>query len=223
MSRLEYRVEELARRLNNLLRVGTIHAADYNTARVRVASGGVVTAWLPWLTLRSGSDRSWWAPEVDEQVLLLSPGGDPAQGVVLPAVYQDAYPAPASSPDIDRRVYADGAVVEYDRAAHVLTAKIPGDVVVKAEGNITATAGANITGEAGSGIELTAPHITLNGKIMLNGPLTHGGGSLGGDARLNGKLHVRETITTDADVKARVSLNNHTHGCREGGTSTPNG
>jgi phage baseplate assembly protein gpV len=111
--------------------------------------------------------------------------------------------------------------MEYDREAHVLSATIPGDAVIKVTGNIDAQAGQNISANAGSKISLTAPKIDLNGVIMLNGPVTQGGGSNGGDAQLNGRLHVAETITTDADVVAEVSLNHHTHGCPDGGTGGP--
>ncbi|MBE0529536.1 MAG: phage baseplate assembly protein V [Rhodospirillales bacterium] len=107
---------ELDRRLANVVRIGTVAEADYPAARVRVAIGDNLTGGLPWLTARAGGDRAWWAPEVGEQVMVFSPGGDLAQGVVLPALFSNAAPAPADSPDIRREVYADGLVIEHDRA-----------------------------------------------------------------------------------------------------------
>lgn len=214
---MNFRVSDMERRLASVIRVGTVAEADYSAARVRVAFGEAVSDWLPWLTLRAGNDRTWWSPEVGEQVVVLSPSGDTAQGVVLGSIYQSAHPAPASSPDVDRRVYADGAVIDYDRSAHRLHAVIPGDIVAKASKNVTVQAGGVISVTAGSAVEVTAPQITLNGTIFLNGPMTQGGGSGGGNATLKGNLHTVGDITTDADVCAAVSLNGHVHPCPHGG------
>lgn len=38
-----------------------------------------------------------------------------------------------------------------------------------------------------------------------------------GNLSVDGKIHAKDDITTDADVKARVSLNDHTHGGVQGG------
>ena len=208
-----FKLSDLERRLASLIRFGTVEEADYAAARVRVAMGGAVSHWLPWITLRAGGDRSWWAPEAGEQVLVLSPSGDTAQGVVLGSLFQTAHPAPGASANLDRRVYADGAVIEYDREAHRLHALIPGDAVLEVSRDVRVQAGGGITATAGTQAEITAPQIILNGAIFLNGPLIQGGGSGGGDAVLNGSLHVVGEVTTDADVRAAVSLNSHVHGC----------
>ena len=43
---------EVSRRLENLVRRGTIAAIDHQAARVRVSTGPNTTDWLPWLALR---------------------------------------------------------------------------------------------------------------------------------------------------------------------------
>ncbi|WP_439587658.1 phage baseplate assembly protein V [Hydrogenophaga sp.] len=116
---------ELLRRLENLLRPGTIHAVNHATARVRVASGGLVTDWLPWFERRAGNVRTWSPPSVGEQCLVLSPGGDPANGFVLVGVASDAHPSPSASPHVDRTQYPDGTTIDYDHAAHVLRVDAP--------------------------------------------------------------------------------------------------
>lgn len=214
---MEFEFSDLERRLALLIRYGTVQEADYAAARVRVAMGGAVSHWLPWITLRAGGDRSWWAPEPGEQVLVLSPSGETAQGVVLGSIFRAAHPAPAASPDVDRRVYADGAVVEYDREAHRLHALIPGDVILEASKGVNVKAGGSVVVNAGASAEITAPRIVLSGEIFLDGPLTQGGGAGGGDAVLNGALHVVRDVTTDADVRAAVSLNGHVHVCEQCG------
>lgn len=115
----EFRIAELERLTANLLKVGTISAVDTAAARARVTVGEIVTAPLPWFTRRAGGDRDWWSPEPGEQVMVLSPCGDMAQGVVLPAIYHDGRPAPSNDGNVARIVFADGAVVEHDRAGRL--------------------------------------------------------------------------------------------------------
>jgi len=90
----DFQATELDRRLANIVRLGTVEQADYAKARIRVRCGDMLTGWLPWLTTRAGKDITWWAPDIGEQVVVLSPSGEPAQGVVLFAVYQNSSPQP---------------------------------------------------------------------------------------------------------------------------------
>ena len=171
MMELEYRVAELERRLRSMIATGTIEELDETEARVRVTTGGRTTTWLPWLTQRAGSDREWWAPESGEQVLLLCPDGDLALGIVLPAIYRDAFPPPASEKGVHRTVYEDGAVTEYNRVSHTLKADIPGavdltcsgDATIKAEGTVTLTGvgGVQIDGAGGQNCRGTVNGFSL--------------------------------------------------------------
>ena len=127
------RLVELRRRIDNLLRVGQVAEVDTDRARVRVhygvgAAGSGLEAqtdWIPWLTQRAGADRTWWAPSVGEQVLVLAPAGDLASAVALPAVYQQSAPPPAQDAAKHVTVYEDGCVVRYDAAAHVAAIELP--------------------------------------------------------------------------------------------------
>lgn len=122
---------ELARRLANVVRAGTVASVDAENYRVRVRydtdddGNAILTAPIPWLVVRAGGDRTWWAPEVGEQVVLLSPSGEITEAFALPALYSDARPAPSA--DVDKRVeqHADGALFEYDREAHVYKIVLP--------------------------------------------------------------------------------------------------
>ncbi len=111
------RLTDAERRIANVIRIGTVWTADYAAATARVRIGDIVTAPMPWLTTRAGGDRSWWAPEVGEQVLVLAPSGELAQSVVLPSIYATAAPAPAASAGVTRAVWGDGLIIEHDRAA----------------------------------------------------------------------------------------------------------
>lgn len=80
-------LNDIMRLIGNLVRIGNVSELDLANARCRVATGSNVTAWLPWMTHRAGRTRSWWAPSVGEQVLLLSMGGELNTAFVLPAVF----------------------------------------------------------------------------------------------------------------------------------------
>ena len=78
---------EIVRRLENVVRLGTVAEVRYETpARCRIKTGDLITDWLPWTTARAGGDRSWWAPEVGEQVIAAVVLSDEAEalGVVEP-------------------------------------------------------------------------------------------------------------------------------------------
>lgn len=240
---MSFEIAELNRQFNNFARIGTVHSVDYEQNTARVEFGTVVTDYLPWLTTRAAGNRTYNSLEIGEQVFVITPPGQ-SLGVIVGVLNQTAHPAPDHSSDIQKTIYKDGSVIEYDRAKHVLTADVKGDVKVlatesvsvDATKNIVANAGADITATAsnvtvkansavtitgGSSVTVNAPQITLNGVTMINGPLTQGGGSGGGNAKFNGSLHTTDTISTDSDVVATVSLNGHTHSCREGGTGSP--
>lgn len=155
-------LSQLSRRVANLVVLGKVEEADYSAARLRVRSGDLLSGWLPWITTRAGGDSTWWAPEVGEQVLLLSPSGDPAQGVVLGAVYQDSHPPPAAAKSVHRTTYDDGTVVEYDRAASRLAVSCVGEITIETGADITVTSAAKITVVSASEVAVTAPIITFN-------------------------------------------------------------
>src|SRR5690554_6174321 len=112
---------ELLRLIHNLIRLGTIAEVDHSRARVRVQSGTLLTNWLPWIEARAGTTRTWSPPTVGEQVVVLSPGGDPAAGIVLTGLYQQAHPAPSHNANVIGRWLPDGTRVEYDHNSHTLT------------------------------------------------------------------------------------------------------
>lgn len=127
------RLGELERRFSNTIRPGMVLEADYAKARIRVQMGENTSAWLPWLTSRAGEDRTWHAPEVGEQVIVMAPGGELSAGYVMPGgIYKNDYPANADKPEISRTTYKDGAVIEYDRENHAHLIQLPeGKATVK--------------------------------------------------------------------------------------------
>lgn len=189
------RAADIDRRLENLLMLGTVASVDLQAARCRVQAGEIVTAPLPWLVARAGDARTWWAPSAGEQVLILSPGGDPARGVVLPALYSDAIPAPADAAKLDHVEYPDGAVVEYDAEAHKLKATLPSGATAE----LVADGGVHVTGD-----------VTITGKIHVTK-----------DAQFDANVGCAKTVTADTDcVGGGISLKDHVHTGVQTGSST---
>ncbi|PWC81254.1 phage baseplate assembly protein V [Azospirillum sp. TSH64] len=219
---------DVLRRLTNLLRMGKVHSADYPAARIRVVVGDasdpvghIVTNWIPWLTTRAGKDRTWHAPEVGETVLVLAPGGELANAVALPATFSSGSPAPADRETVQRTIYDDGTVVEYDREAHKLSADVKGDaeltveknVSVKASGNISIEASGPVAIKSSASVSVTAPAV----NISASGGSTKA--TMTGSFSLNGRLDV-----TGGDVTADgISLKGHTHIGDSGGRTGPPG
>ena len=118
-------IAELARLIENLIRLGTIAAVQIQPPRVRVKTGSISTAWIPWLALRAGTSKDWDPPTVGEQVILFSPSGQLGQAVAVVGLYSDVNPANGDRSGLHRRTYPDGAVIEYDFVDHVLSATLP--------------------------------------------------------------------------------------------------
>ncbi len=155
-------IAEITRLLENIVRFGTIEAVQMQPPRVKVKSGNIATTWLPWLNLRAGADREWDPPTIGEQVVLLSPSGNLAQGVVLTGLFSDLIPANGEREGLHRRTYRDGAVIEYDSIATHLRATLPGTAEINATGDITITSGGKISLSAAGDVLIAGANVRLN-------------------------------------------------------------
>lgn len=185
-------VTELVRRIEQMLRLGTIAEVDHAAARCRVRSGELLSAWVPWMVQRAGETRAWCPPTVGEQCLLLSPGGDTTAAIALVGLYSTAKAAPSDDPAVHTTHFPDGAVITYDHAAHALTATLPGS----------------------SSFEITATEGTINvDQLTVNA----GGTTWNGPIQLNGRMDSTEDVTASG-----ISLVNHVHGGIDRGSSNTN-
>ncbi|MBK3450057.1 phage baseplate assembly protein V [Pseudomonas haemolytica] len=177
----------LARLLENLIRFGVIAAVQMEPPRVQVTTGKLTTAWLPWLALRAGADREWDPPTVGEQVILLSPSGQLANGIVVTGVFSDHVPANGNRAGLHRRTYADGTVIEYDSIAHHLNATL-------VDGGTT--------------------NLISKGGINLVGDITHQGDYIQtGNQNITGRVDVSEDVVA---AKVSL-VNHLTSGVKQGG------
>lgn len=153
---MSYEISEMQRMQANMIRIGSVSALDAANARIKVNVAGLTTDWLPWLVSRAGATRTWSAPRPGEQVVVLAPYGDMAQGVVLPSIYQDDHPAPAASQDVESVVYPDGAKQEHNSASSEYLLDVP------AGGKITIRCGPSSIELSDAGIKIIGPRIDLN-------------------------------------------------------------
>ncbi len=162
-------IADLRRRIDNLLRLGTVE--EVRAGECRVKSGELLTNWRPYLTQRAGSARTSWRPTKGEQVLLLSLSGDVTNAYVLPALNCDEFPEPDDHPTRHRTIYPDGAVIEYDPEASALTAKGIKTALVNASEKVTIdTPNADFTGNL-----TVAKKLTVNQGAAIKGAIDHQG------------------------------------------------
>ncbi|MDG0065832.1 phage baseplate assembly protein V [Burkholderia sp. IO2] len=212
---------DLNRRIESLLREGTVIEVDHGARRVRVESGGLQTDWIRWLAQRTGDSITWDPPSIGEPGLLFCPSGEPTTGLFLAGVYCDGHDSPSSSPTHHVRVYRDGARVEYDFAAHALTATLPAGATVHVVAPGSVTVETNTATVKAQSVTLDANDTTVTGSLLVKGPLTfesgatgkNGAGTGGGSViEIQGSAHFTGTVTADADVQSLgVSLVGHAH------------
>ncbi|WP_312382028.1 phage baseplate assembly protein V [Stutzerimonas balearica] len=172
-------ITDLLRRLENLIRLGTIAAVDHQAARCTVSTGGLSVPNLPWLALRAGDSSDWDPPTVGEQCILVAPSGEPALGVALVGLYSQQRPAPSNSATVRRRKYPDGAVIDYDHATHTLSATLPagGKAKLIAAGGVIILGDVEITGTVTVSEDVLAAGISLVNHVhggVQSGPAKTG-------------------------------------------------
>ncbi len=134
-------LQDLIRRMDNLLRAGTIAEVNHDKALVRVKLGEgdaakpFLSGWLNYFAKRAGNTIDWDPPEVGEQCLVLSPGGEMAGGFALTGIYSNYRPAPSKDPKVTLRKFSDGLECSYDQTSHTLTISRSSDlkVIVKTQ------------------------------------------------------------------------------------------
>ncbi|WP_321919810.1 phage baseplate assembly protein V [Paraburkholderia tropica] len=220
---------EFRRLIVNLIRKGSVLDVDLTstppTCRVSVGdpddteSPGLQTNWIPFLMLRAGNTREWNPPTKGEQVILFCPMGDPAQGVALAGINSETFPAPSNSAAKHMRVYPDGATLEYDHAAHTLTATLPEAATVL----IVAPGAVNVQTKQAT---VQADAITLDGdatvtkSLTVKGPFAFENGMTGKGGDGNAVMKIAGGADFDGEVTSQgKSLPHHRHA--DDGTGEP--
>jgi phage baseplate assembly protein V len=135
---------EQERRLHGVVRIGTVTAVDPATARARVSLGGdAVSGWIPFTAIRAGGLNAWAPVTVGEQVVVASPGGDTAQGVIIGSLPSTSNGAPS----------VDGGEFRFEIGGSSIS--------MTADGITLSSNGSTLTIDA-AGITLTGAAINLN-------------------------------------------------------------
>jgi len=189
---MNFKLADLFRRFENLIREGVISAADYDNHLFRVRIGEIETGWLRCLSTRAGKDKAWHPVSVGENVLVLSPSGDYANGIIVPSLFTGNNPAPSNNPRTRLFKFSDGAVIEYDSKSHALRAILP----------------------AGATTELIS-----DGGIKFKGPLVVDG-TITATQTIHSDAEVSDS--TRSMSSDRAIYNGHSHTDPQGGNvSTP--
>lgn len=170
---------EILRLLRNLIRIGTVSAVNPDDGLCRVDTGNNTTSWLHWLTARAGKTRSWNAPSVGEQVLILCLGGELDTGFVLPGIFSDDNPAPSASADALHWSFPDGAVIEYEPATGALKATGIQTAAIQSAVKILLD-----TPEVECTQLLKTATLEVTQGGTMKGDITHSGGSLSSNGKV---------------------------------------
>ena len=164
---MSWAASDTDRRLAGMIRVGTVTAVDAGAARCKVSLGGnTETAWLPFPSPRAGAIQVWAPPSVGEQVVVASPGGDTAQGLVIASLASGGSPAPSS----------DGGAFVVEIGGSTVTITADGINLVSNGSVVDITAG---------GVAITGD-VTIAGALAVSGSgVTHNGTNIG-DTHVHG-------------------------------------
>ncbi|WP_296663515.1 phage baseplate assembly protein V [Paraburkholderia sp.] len=190
------------------IKYGTVSASRPGFARVRLTDlGNLRTMWLPIAYPKTQDDQCCWTYDNGEHVaLLLDRRGE--DGVILGAIYSDVDRPPVTDPNKFVIRFKDGALLEYDRATHVL--RISGmqrvemeagvEVVVRAPKALFDVADTRFTGS-----------VTIDGQLAYKGGMSGSGGD-GATAVIKGRVRVDGDIEASGKVMdAGGNSNHHRH------------
>lgn len=204
---------ELKRLLLNLLRKGEVVEVDLDKGLCRVQTGELTTQWVPWFAFAAGTTRDWLPPVVGEQVMVLCPGGEPADAVVLRGYFSDDNPAPSNLPNLHTRHYPDGAVKQYDHEAHAFDLTLPegGTVnIISPQAVVVKTEAAQIEAET---FDVKTSQATIDGPLTVKGPFAFESGMTGKGGEGAGKAMVIDggaEFTKDVIAEGK-SVAHHSH------------
>lgn len=135
-------LNELHRRLNNLIIPGRVTQLSSDNRRVKVSHGACVTPFIHWLAPAMGEVNSYRAPSMGEQCLLLNltGGNDTAGCVALFGIPSAQFSPTTATPTHTVTAFPDGTLARYDHKQHHLTLEVNGQVSVNAADTVTIAA-----------------------------------------------------------------------------------
>jgi len=210
-------MSDLLRKIDNLIRVGTIVEVNLSSlpAMVRVeVDEGVKSDWMPFSQSFIGQTMIWCAPKVGTSGLVVSEGGENRVNRFFPC-FNDASNAPSLGDDDFKIFLKNGDSIHHNSGSGTLTINSANNVIVNSE-----TADVN------------APNITLNGDVTVTKSFTvQGFSSLNGGFAMNaghtksrsaatGTINIPVSFIVDPTIMWRKFLDHKHKGVLAGGAET---
>lgn len=195
-------LESVKRRLDNMIVPGKVVALSDDKKRIKVKHGSCETPFIRWFAPSAGAVIEYRAPSVGESVILinLTGGDDTSCYQALCGLESDSFQFPTNNPDVHRRKYPDGTIVEYDHKNSVLN-------IVMQQGT------ANIT--APDAVTIDTNVVTCTNNLIVEGET-----NLIGNVACNSNVDVDGNVAADGQVSdgtstmqvMRDKFNVHGHG-----------
>ena len=212
---------EQLRMMANIVRTGRIDSVNVQTARCRVRTGELLTDWLPWVTLAAGGAdkaRHWRAPSINEECVLLAPGGDLAQALVLPGLFCADMPQNAAAEDVERHDFSNTDYWAHNRSASELTFNIAEKITLRVGSSTLSITpdGATLKTDLHT---VDAPSTKFTGNVSIAGGLgVDGTAAGGGTSRIRGNFDIEGgTLTHNGTNISSTHRHQDSHGGTTGG------
>ena len=158
------------RRSESIIRFGLIAEVDHAQAKARVKCGEILTDFIPFIALRSGTTKTWSPPTQGEQCVILAASGELTTACIITGLYTQN--SPSHSADEHVIEFADGAKITYNQSSGALI--------------VTGIKTASIT--AANQIDIDCPTINIKGNVNIDGKVTSTGDMVaGGISQINHK------------------------------------
>jgi phage baseplate assembly protein V len=204
---------------------GVVVAVDEQSARVRVQFADLddlISDWLPVMQEFCVGNQQYRLPDNGSQVVCLMDENYEA-GVVLGAIYSDADPPPVTNANLFYKKFADGTVLQYDRAGHKLTVDVKGEIDARADIQAVITSPL-VKAVASTKVVCDTPLTECTGNLSVAGGITCVGtyGATGGKIVTPGDIqstagNVQDSVRSMAGDRA--IYNGHTHTDPQGGST----
>lgn len=125
MEELSTEVEDLRRRLQLMIRLGSISEVHQSNQLIKVKHGDLETPFIKWFAQSAGRVSHYRCPTVGEQTIILNfgAGNTGSQSIALVGIDSSEFPFPVNNPDQIVTAYGDKCAEIWDMAAGTLTLK----------------------------------------------------------------------------------------------------
>lgn len=133
----------------------------------------------PVMQRAAGGSQDFDVPAIGEQVVVATLPNGPEEGFIEGTIYSASSPPPSTDPNKRMTRFADGTLVEYDKAAHTMLIDAAGPITIRTTGPVRVAAEGRVDITSASTVSIEAPTIRLEaGEIELLGEIRHTGNML---------------------------------------------